>query len=457
MEKDYLLIANFNYNNKKYAYLLDDNNRNFFLQIDSIGQYSYVSLKELLLLNKIFSKPIHILKIKKSRKKKFKLVPKVLLGTMALSLTINLVNLILKPTSKNVDISDTLSYTQSIQEENIDEIEKLLEDPYFSQDLEIDTYSESKFLNKIYVYDMSYLDNVLDHSFVSFDDVRELIKNRDFSSKYKDLLFKFINDLELEHPNIDLRVFYENLKTLDIIECSKRDLTFKSLSSDSYACYRKDENIIYVLEDFDFSKDSWAFQVIYHELSHVLRSAIWNHADKEIRVQFADSSNHGTIIEEALNSLFSVGLYNKNENDIAYQLQSNYLRIILGIMDNYSLEDYVHHNFSYFLEFLNDLTQNEDAKWIMALIELQYNDYHNDDISVEQQEYYPIYEYIVDIFMSRYSSPDMSMEELLALIDNLINQIVFDVPEEYNIDVSYIREYALSYYQAIEVSSNLNL
>ena len=162
-------------------------------------------------------------------------------------------------------------------------------------------------------------------------------------------------------------------------------------------------------------------------------------------------------VDEALNSVFAVSLFDYEERDIAYQLQSNYCTIMLDCLDNYSLSDYINHSLSYYASKLDEHNgHNIYDKCILTLIDTQYKDYHSDLIEIEQEEYYPIYDYIADMYYRKYIDEDMSYNEAKSVADDLIERITYDVPLEYNIDTNRFYDYLNEYCNSIgiEVKNN---
>ena len=82
----------------------------------------------------------------------------------------------------------------------------------------------------------------------------------------------------------------------------------------------------------------------------------------------------------------------------------------------------------------------------MELIDIQYKDFHSDTFNVDPKEYERIYEYISNLYYQKYFYENMTYEEGLALVTSLVNEITYDVPEEYNIDKNYFYQYYKDYY-----------
>lgn len=85
---------------------------------------------------------------------------------------------------------------------------------------------------------------------------------------------------------------------------------------------------------------------------------------------------------------------------------------------------------------------------------MQYDDYHSDLIHVEQKEYYLIYRYISNIYYKNNITSDMSYEDACLVTDELIDKIMFDVPEKYNIDTNYFYKYLNAYCNSIDMDTD---
>lgn len=464
MNKIFSEVCNFKYKNFKYKLFVDSNNRIFFLKLLSNNQLSYVTEEELVELQRIFCKKSLAFNVGKN---KVSFIPKIISLASATAIVLTLQScksLDNKYTYGNInsydyDADKTISYTENDIPSLEDSIATAEEKTYKDGKLVVDDVYKSDLFNYIYVYDLSYLDEALGNkkSDVTATEIKQMISNNnEISAKYKELLYTFTDNLVREYPDVDLRVFYENLKTLAVVECDKNELMINSLSADSSGCYRKDRNKIYVLKDYVYEPGTWDYQVIMHEFSHVLKSGNWDINDKNVVVSFESVSTNGEIIGEALNSIFAVRMYDKDEQDIAYQLQSNYLQLILENMDNYKLDDFINKSFTYFESKLNECNNNDDAVKIMTLIKAQYTDYHDDSIEIEQKEFYPIYDYIANMVYRNNLYADMSYDEAKNVCDYMISRMTFDVPTEYNIDIEHIYQHFNEYCTSLGISNSLS-
>lgn len=461
---EYRKLVKFNYKKKAYQLLLDDNNKYFFLKILPNGSYAYVNIFEYIEFVRIFCRYPQNMFITREKKnnKKMHIIPRILIRGTAVLLTFPIVislgakikyDIKKERYIQNSGYSDKLLDESKIQRH----VSFTVEDS--EEDLVVDTVLDNEYSDAIYIYDAEYLDDYLGYKNVSREMLLEVLNNNDkIDKKYKDIIREFIDNVCIKYPEADRRAFYENLKTLEVIECSKNELMIESLSMDSCACYSRSKNKIYTLADYEYKKGTWEYQVIFHEISHAFRLAwIKNDNGKTIKIQGDGPTLSLVIVDEALNSLFTVGLFDYQEKDIAYQLQSNYLKVMLECMDNYKIQDYANHSLSYFAKKLDEHNQdNNYATVILSLIDTQYKDYHSDKIEIEQEEYYPIYDYIADMYYMKYITPGMSYSEALKVADTLVNDIMFDVPEDYNIDTSRFYTALDNHCQLVGIPINSN-
>lgn len=287
--------------------------------------------------------------------------------------------------------------------------------------------------------DSAYYDKVLGTTDATAENCKQAIaENLDIPNQMKTYFTDFVNRIETKYPGIDYQILYHNLKTLKVMEVPKNKFYTKSLSVDSYGVYIKNENAIYIPEGTHYVEGEWGFQVLLHEFCHAARSC-WNYSEDGNHVsktifQQPPSSGEGDLLEEAMNSVFSCSLLNYYERDIAYQIPSNYLRIILDCMD-YDMRDYISKSDAYFYRTLDEYTGYTNyAHVIWKLIALQRSDWENEKkIDLPAEKYYPIYDYLCEMYYKKYITPDMTPEEAKAVADELVDKAFYDAPEGYKI------------------------
>ena len=440
--KEYSKVLEFYFDKQKYVMLLDDNNKHFFLKQNKDGSVGYLNFIEFFNLVEILKNPPLELIVSDSKndskKKKFKLVPKIIIGNIIMALSLSTMTIAHQIYESNKRINAAKTDSETVKYMSIEDIDEYVSKETSKDQNGVDTYLEGINSNYLFVYDNSYLNKVFGNEKVTKDDLINAVNtNSKITDGFRPLLLEYINAVVSKYPDVDLRPFYKNLQTMEIVECTKTELVSASLSVNSSGCYNRMENKIYVLKDKKYEKGTWDYQVIYHELSHALRSCSFEENDKKYRIQCEGQNYSSVVIAEALNSLFAVSLFDYPEDDIAYQLQSNYTRVMLDCLDNYSLSDYANKSISYYVSKLDEYNnEKNNAAKILELIQFQYNDYHNDRIETSQESYYPIYDYICNMYFKKYIKEGMSYDEAYTVYEKMMSTIMFDVPEEYNIDTN---------------------
>lgn len=274
-----------------------------------------------------------------------------------------------------------------------------------------------------------------------------LNKNKKINSKMKELLTDFIRRIEKKYPNSSLDTLYNNLKTLKVVEATPEELIAVTFSIDSLACYQINENTIYIPKGAEFVEGTGDFQILFHEFSHVARSSRWkDKSNPELTVNYVISFQTSVykheILEEAMNSVFACSLLNYEERDIAYQVPSNYMRIMLECMDNYTLDDYLNHSDLYFLSKLDEFmgTVNH-AETVWKLIVLQRDDWNDWTVRADGELFNPIYDCLCKMYYDKYITPGMSDAEKTAIADELVDKAFYDAVEGYQINPEYFYQY----------------
>ncbi len=310
--------------------------------------------------------------------------------------------------------------------------------------LEIEYCNDLSSVGKILVYDADHLDMIFGSETVAPEMLHTAIDDNSLiGPDFKPYFHEYIDMYVTAYPEADLRILYHNLLSLEVVECEdERELLEVSWSLDSYACYVQTENRIYVMAKYEYVKGTWEYQVLMHEISHAARSCV--RETEEMTYKAGVGLTSRVILTEALNSVFTVHMFDYEERDIAYQLASNYLLVMLDCMDNYTLSDYINHSQSYFLSKLDEASGHTNyAAALWDLIELQREDYldmrDNDPqrIQIPQEEYDPIYDLLCDMYYAKYITPNMTAQERTEVADRLVDIVTYDVSEGYEIPAQY--------------------
>ena len=313
--------------------------------------------------------------------------------------------------------------------------------------LEMPTSTRREYSDMFMIYDAADYDLFFPETHVTAADCKTVIaENDEIPPRFKTLLNWYVDAIETHYPDADLRPLHYNLETLTIAEGDDRDLLYASLSGDAYGCYVRTENRIYVKADYEYVPHTWEYQVIIHEFGHAARMVQRDFDDMKLRVQALPPESGYTVIDEALNSLFTVSLFDYEEPDIAYQFESNLFLLLLECLDGVDAGDYLNHSIAWFAHAFDQQNGNNNyAMSLFRLIEAQYDDFHSDEICREQSVYHPIYDYVCRMYLDHYGSPDMTPEARHALVQELLDRLLYDVPEDFTVDTEEFFRFADAY------------
>ena len=469
-------IMIFTYKGKNYKLYLNSCNKKFFTSINSLGIEEYITIEEyiellLISFNQYGLRNIEddTFKEKKINRKKLAIIPKVIVaGTLTI-----LTSMILS--AGVINYKESKKYDEYVKKHPYTPVEQVINtstttdfkskdyrkniiDEKENEGVVVDTYIDNRALSKrLYIYDMDYIDLAFDFDKKSLDDFIKIINsNSNIGAKFKPLLIEYCKRVFQKYPNIELRQFYKNLETLEVIECDKDTMLKVTLDLYAVGSYIPSKNQLYLLKDKKYVEGTWDYQVIFHELSHCLRNCQFiDENGIRVKINFCGLNYWDVPNSEAINSLFAISLLNYDEKDIAYQFQSNIHKMMIDCMDNYSLEDYVNHSLTYYARKLDEYNHDDNyAITIFTLMDAQYQDFYNNSYEADQSQYYPIYDYVSKMYLGKYLNKNMSYDEARDIFDNMINDLLFDVSDKYNVDKNHFYEYFDKYCQNMGISVN---
>ena len=399
--KEYIKIIEFTYKSQRYNMYLDKNNKYFFLKIKN-DKLQYATIDEMIELSQIFISNPDI----KKNISKMKFASKVIVGASTVFLTSSLLINSLSKENKTSDTSTQLT-TEQLQQ-------------YIStyDDLELgDNYHYDKQNNQLYIYSPEYIGEVINEE-VTLDKLYERIDNNNkIAGSFKQIVKDYCDNIVDKYPNADLRILYQNLETLKIIECGHQKLYSITKEPRCDGCYNIKNNEIYVLRNNSFNKGDEGYQILFHELTHALKNSSFKLDKVDVNIKIENNNFTNEITDEAFTSILAANLCESEKNS-SYQLQSNYYSVMIECID-YNLTDYINKPLSDFSNKLNEYNENDLAERILKLIELEYRCDESDIISANDSEFYPIIDYLCDMYFKKYVKDDMSYEEGLIIANEL--------------------------------------
>ncbi len=285
----YRKILRVKYQNKIFDIFVDEEHKKHFLEVrieNNQEHYYYPNLKDYVALNNIYNISDNIL-----YEKKYSFPKKILVtGTLGVILALSI-----KPIEKIYTLEKQSNVTQSIE----------FEQSNYNYNYEIKN-------DMIIIYHADALE-IFGYNKVSFNEVEKTLeKNNAIPKKYKEYILEFIQTLKERLPKLDLTVFNENLKDLEI-EVVEND-AWSHENSDGF--YVPLSNTITVKENY--ADEQVEKLVMFHELVHTINNAYLTCKDKEtsteykIEVSYDTTNNYGRSFTEGMTTIVTDYLLSPN-------------------------------------------------------------------------------------------------------------------------------------------------
>lgn len=489
-------IARFKYKNKRYQLFMSESNKVAFLEIKD-GKFFYPELEELLEINYLFNYNRHSQNIKNDKIKYFSFIPKAIRYGALITLTSALLtgcgskatftledlpsyqraymdvsseadenNYSIEDEKENSDLNNIVNDSNNSSAENSNSNSSNSSNntsenyPYSADndylallataDDEIDyryasDYENLQYVKRLFVRDSKAYDEIYGYNNVSFDQIESALNsNAKINSDYKKFILQYVNDWNRLYPGSDFSTLYHNLSTLEIRVCTKDEMARYTLSTSSVACYKRSENIIYVLDGIDLSRESSDYIVVAHELTHCARNSVFENEDGyTVDVSFYDDTKMGLYIEEALITDFCYELQGLGNKSNFYTLQSSYFRIILDAID-YNGADFMNHSVNYLIDKMDEYMGDEQyAYHIITLIDAEASLRYTPYIEPEFEDFSELYQYITRMYIKNNVTSDMSYEEAMTKYDDLEAELTYYFDQMKNpieLDLSIFKE-----------------
>mgnify|MGYP003289291379 CR=1 FL=1 len=322
-------------------------------------------------------------------------------------------------------------------------------------------FEQYQMVDLITARDSSGYEQIFGYSDATLEEIRETINNNsNISDKYKEFIYQFACDLRTLYPDCNLAVFRHNLETLIIEEGNQNDINIATLSTTAAACYLRNENKICVLEDINLNRDSDDYIILVHELCHAARSAVYDREDGfHINIGFSSDYKMGTYAEEAIVTNIAYELQGLGRRADFYPMQSSYYRIICECI-GYDGGDFFNHGVNYLIDEMDNFMGDDDyAYQVVAMIDaqaiLRYEPYMN----VDFRDFRPVYEYVAEMYFTKYITEGMSYDEACVVFDNFYDNISHyfeNMNRPYQVDEDTFRPTFDSYLEEIGISKGLN-
>ena len=314
MNITYKKLFDIEWNNKIFTIFIDNNHRRTFLEKNKDGEYIYPTLEDFKILNNIYN--VHNPLIEYDlREYFFKEKVRLMSGILALTILSTATNAL--ATFKNYQVEEDGE--------------------------SVSVVAENATPNMRLITNLSDLDSVLGYKTVSKEEiVNAIYANPNLTDYYREIMVNLVNKIYDKYPNIDLRVFYENVKTLEIREISEEEFKneYKTYTVANYESYQNRLN---------FSPNV-NLQVIYHEIAHTMWSFYWEdlgvyRTSKYSALNEAMTNYATSFLSSNINTYTNEGLileYLLNITEYTYEDYMNYgiEGLISGLKEKYPTVDF---------------------------------------------------------------------------------------------------------------------
>lgn len=325
MKKVYKKIITINFNDKLFTIFQAEKNRLTFLETDQEGKYYYPLLDDFIKLNDIYNNHspfiTDVTKYRFAEKLK-KSVISSLFGIVIVSAATSAIS-----NYRAKEANNEIILTQ-------------------------EAYSDKEMIK---IDDIQQLDELLGYKTVSLETVHRAIDaNENISLSYKNKMHLFLNIFMREHPDWDLRIFYENIKTIDI-----------NIVDNDYFANLEEKNIGGKYNGYlnqlvlpkDINDDEF-----YHELSHVF-DIYFREYDDHVVYRGADNLK-SVVMMEAMTNELSTCVTEAYSYDKFCAL-FNYFRTYV----KFDYDDFNQKGINYFAKLLKQEYPNVDIDFILCSID----------------------------------------------------------------------------------------
>lgn len=362
------------YRNKEFLILVDEYHRKTFLEITKDNQYLYPEYEDFVALDQIYNNYDYTIKYsdKLSRIVKYKEMVRYKAALLLL-----VAGTYIFCARSNIKIDDQ---TASL---NVD---------YQSQyELPFDNYD---MLNQIYGDEV-----------ITRDDVIRVINDNDkLPDKYKEMAIDVLdNNLSLD-PDANLRVFYENMKDLEIVYITTDEMSHNGTTRIA-AYFKVAEHKIYLTSD-DESSDREA----YHEFIHAFHELIDTEGDDNVYIY--ETLGHSLV--EAMTEKIANNKYNYGYTH--YGTEQRLLNFFLNSVDNFNYHTYNEKGITALIDELKERYPGSDIDYLIDYID-NFIKTHIYDIE-NTSELYEDEDFCNELFKMAISNIDKS--NIYKSLDNFI-------------------------------------
>lgn len=394
MTNIYKKLFNINYNNKTFTIFLDKYGRRTFLEVSNEGKYKYPTIDDFIYLHKIYNERNPFvsyydigdkLPVYKPQKVTFKE------GVLDLTKFISVV------------LAGVIGFNSFVSFELRKNNDKDV--------LEV----KPTYINNCFD-DAKTLDSYLGIDNVSEEDLIEVINNNpNLDDMYKEKAIMLAQHIKKEHPNTDNRIFYDNMKSIEVYDLENNDEN-KNIAGlyNSYLNIIKVKKQNILKESSNQYSDSFEDEVILHEFAHAYHCWANNTQNQGYIYR---SEKIGYSLDEAMTNKVIEGLFNYSTS--TYQREGKLLNYLLTFV-NYNYYDYEKGGIDRFYNLLKEKYPDVDIDYIFYYSDTMHNASINQGINIIIQEVPEYLDCLFDLCIHKIdldNNPYGSLINFLQLID----------------------------------------
>ena len=435
----YRKISIITYNNNNYQVFRDEKGRYAFLRVDEQGKFHYPEITEFVGLANIFSQEPDKIAFFKGSKNTLKFTASLLVAGAIMSCSGALFKeLKLQNQFDNNSVQEYISVADDYEEELAD-IEEVVVTPtptptptpaplqteetqaQYQKSKQVTADMYKKVGNTIYIYDSTALNKFLGEKEVTLDDIIDAINsNTSIPSELKPIVLDFARKERKTYPNLDMRLFYENMKNIKFKYLTQQEI---NNHGDVTAWYDWSQMTIYINKDIDLTPGSYDLKVIRHELSHTISLAEIVLKDGTKLSITIKEGNYGTYIQEAVAVILSKDPFEKEypDDDFGYGLIANEFESLTDIIPECDISILANKDINTIEKYFdNNFHCNIKAQRLFDLMELQTIVYYNiNNVKMSNDDFKDIYRYIAQANLEKRVTPNMSYAEIKAIQNEL--------------------------------------
>lgn len=217
------------------------------------------------------------------------------------------------------------------------------------------------------------------------------------------------------------------------------------VSGGALAYYDIQNNKMIISTDLDLRNDPKSRLIFRHELGHLFNHLKITKDGYSIDYTFNDAGR-GTYLKEAMNVIFTTDpfMYDygdpKISENMGYPIITNIVRVLTEC-SGYNICDSISSNVYTFQDQLNGYYSDEiDASIIEELIEIQWIEYSDDLIQVNDSDYEDLYEYVAKVYIKKNVTPSMTYEEIQELEKTLEERLLLGVSHDEYVYIYKVKE-----------------